>query len=112
MEIEVEKIGDVAVVVLPVQELGAENTSSFKRDIASVIEENCKVVFDLSALRFVDSSGLGAMLSCLRQLSAKGGVLKLFGMSKQVRTLFELVRMNKIINIFDTKEEAVQAFQT
>jgi anti-sigma B factor antagonist len=52
------------------------------------------------------------MLSCLRQLSAKSGDLKLCGMSKQVQGLFELVRMHRIFDIFGTREEAVRAFQT
>ena len=69
------------------------------------------MVLDLSRLRFVDSSGMGAMLSCLRQLSAKGGDLKLCGMSKQVRGLFELVRMHRIFEIYGTREEAVHAFE-
>ncbi|HUA85707.1 MAG TPA: STAS domain-containing protein [Bryobacteraceae bacterium] len=51
------------------------------------------------------------MLSCLRQLSAKNGDLKLFGMSKQVRGLFELVRMHRIFDIYPTREEAIRAFQ-
>jgi anti-sigma B factor antagonist len=66
---------------------------------------------DLSHLRFVDSSGLGAMLSCLRQLNATGGDLKLCGMSKAVRAVFELVRMHRIFDIYDTRELAVSAFQ-
>ena len=53
-----------------------------------MLQANTKLVLDLSRLRFVDSSGLGAMLSCLRQLSAKNGDLKLCGMSKQVRAAF------------------------
>ena len=69
------------------------------------------MVFDLSKLRFVDSSGLGAFLSCLRKLNAKGGDLKLCGMSKQVRAVFELVRMHRIFDIYGTREEAVRAFQ-
>ena len=52
------------------------------------------------------------MLSCLRQVSAKGGDLKLCGMSTQVRGLFELVRMHRIFDILGTREEAVRAFQT
>ena len=86
-------------------------SAEFKRDIAPVLQANTKVVLDLSRLRFVDSSGLGAMLSCLRQLSAKHGDLKLCGMSKQVRAVFELVRMHRIFDISGTKEEAVHAFE-
>jgi anti-sigma B factor antagonist len=110
MEIAVDHIGDVAVAVLPVDELDASNTGEFKRDIAPVLEANTKLVVDVSRLRFVDSSGLGAFLSCLRQVNAKGGDLKLCGMSKQVRTVFELVRLHRIFDILGTREEAVRAF--
>ena len=110
MEIAVDRAGDVAVAVLPVDELDASNAAEFKRDIASVLEGNMKVVFDLSRLRFVDSSGLGAFLSCLRQVNAKGGDLKLCGMSKPVRTVFELVRLHRIFDMVATREEAVRAF--
>jgi len=74
-------------------------------------QAHSKMVFDLSQLRFIDSSGLGAFLSCLRQLSTKGGELKLCGLSNQVYQTFELVRMHRIFDIYSTKSEAVQAFQ-
>jgi anti-sigma B factor antagonist len=111
MELTVEKVADVTVVEIPVDELDASNSGELKHDIAPIIEANNKLVIDLSRLRFVDSSGLGALLSCLRQLTAKGGDLKLYGMQKQVRAVFELVRMHRIFNIYATREEAVQAFQ-
>lgn len=111
MEIPMEKFDDVAAATVPVDELDASNSGEFKRDIAPILQTQTKLVLDLSQLRFVDSSGLGAMLSCLRQLSGKGGDLKLCAMSKQVRALFELVRMHRIFDIYSTKEEAVQAFE-
>ncbi len=111
MEIAVDKISSIAVAMVPVDELDASNAGEFKRDIAPVLQADTKLVLDLSRLRFVDSSGLGAMVSCLRQLSAKGGDLKLCGMSKQVRGLFELVRMHRIFDIYGTREEAVHAFE-
>jgi anti-sigma B factor antagonist len=110
MEIAVEKINDVAVATVPVDELDASNAAELKSGITPTLEANTKLVLDLSALRFVDSSGLGVMLSCLRQLSAKGGDLKLTGMSKQVRATFELVRLHRIFEIFDTTAQAVAAF--
>jgi anti-sigma B factor antagonist len=110
MEIAVDKMGDVAVAQLLVEELDASNAGAFKSDIAPVLEANTKLVFDLSRLRFVDSSGLGAFISCLRKLNAKGGDVKLCGMSKQVRAVFELVRMHRVFDIYGTNAEAVHAF--
>ena len=110
MEITVENAGDVTIAVLPLEELDASNVDELKREIAPLLQMSDKLVIDLARLRFVDSSGLGALLSCLRQLSAKGGDLKLCGMSKQVRAAFELVRLHRIFDIFTTPDEAVRAF--
>jgi len=110
MELAVENVSEVAVAVVPVEELDASNVAEFKRDMAPILETQRELVLDLRRLRFVDSSGMGAILSCLRQLSAKGGDLKLCGMTRQVRTVFELVRMHRIFDIYPTQEEAVRAF--
>ena len=107
MQIALEKVGEVAVAVVPVDELDASNAGEFKREIAPLLEANAKMVLDMSRLRFVDSSGLGAFISCLRKLNAKGGDLKLCGMSKQVRAVFELVRMHRVFDILGTREDAV-----
>ena len=84
-----------------------ENSSATSRPSSTA---NDKLVLDLARLRFVDSSGLGAFISCLRKLNAKGGDLKLCGLSKQVRAAFELVRMHRVFDIHATSEDAVRAF--
>jgi anti-sigma B factor antagonist len=111
MDMSVENIDDVAVIHLGVEELDAGNTPDFKRDIAPVLDANAKVVLDLHNLRFIDSSGMGAFLSCLRKVNARGGDLKLCRMSKQVRTIIELVRMHRMLEIFGSRDEAVRAFK-
>ena len=111
MELMYESIGDVMVVVLAGAQLDASTAEEFKRDIMPMLEAHTKVVFDLSRLAFVDSSGLGAFLSCLRHVHAQGGDLKLCGLSQPVRALFELVRMHRIFHIFDTQAAAIRAFQ-
>jgi anti-sigma B factor antagonist len=110
MELVLQRTGDVAVAIVPVEDLDASNAGEFKRGMTPVIDATTKLVLDLSRLRFVDSSGLGAFISCLRKLNAKGGDLKLCGMSKQVRAVFELVRMHRVFDIFATTEDAIRAF--
>ncbi len=110
MAIAFDRVGDVMVAAVPMQELDASNSAEFKLEMNPLLDSTTKLALDLSRLRFVDSSGLGAFISCLRKLNAKGGDLKLFGMSKQVRAVFELVRMHRIFEICPTKEQAVAAF--
>jgi len=109
MDISVEQVDDVTVATIHVSELDAGNASDFRRDISPILEAHHRLVFDLSRLRFVDSSGLGAFISCLRKANAAGGDLKLCALSKPVRAVFELVRMHRVFDIFATREEAVNA---
>jgi anti-sigma B factor antagonist len=64
----------------------------------------------LSEVGFIDSSGLGAILSCYRHLQFTNGDLRLCCLSEQVRTLFELVRMHRVFDIYGTREEAMASY--
>ncbi len=110
MELAVDMIGDVAIVVLPVDELTASNVGDFKRDIAPLLDTHTKMVLDLTRLLFADSAALGTFISCLRRLNAKGGDLKLCAMSQQVRDVFALVRLDRIFDIYATKAEAAGSY--
>ncbi len=110
MDMTTEQIGDVTVVELHGEHLDAGVAEEFKHDIAPVLDANSKVILDLSQLQFVDSAGIGAILSCLRRLNAAGGDLKLSGVTKSVRGTFEITRMHRLFDIFTTRDEAVRAF--
>ncbi len=111
MEMSVEKVGAVAILTPQGEFLDASNYQDFRNSIEPLLEQNRQVILDISHLRFVDSSGLGAILAGLRKLTNVGGDLKLLcDKCKPVRMFFELVRMNRIIDIFNTREEAMAAF--
>lgn len=101
---------EITVHVIAGDHLDAGNVRDFKLAVERLLKPGARVVFDLSGLKFVDSSGLGALLSALRQLSAQGGDLKLCGVTRPVRALFELVRMHKVLDIYNTAEEAILAY--
>jgi len=110
MEFNTEKIKGVTVVELKTDVLDANNAKEFRANISPILEKNQNVVFDMSQVGFLDSSGCGTILSSLRQLNSAGGDLKMFGLQKSVRTLLELIRMHRIIEIFNTKDEAIRSF--
>jgi anti-sigma B factor antagonist len=99
MKLSTEDVGQVTVVVLDIDILDAGNAKEFKADMSPILEKSSKVVFDMSSVNFLDSSGCGALLSCLRQVNTAGG-----------RTLFELIRMHRIVEMYDTKEAALASF--
>ncbi|MDP1525830.1 MAG: STAS domain-containing protein [Rhodocyclaceae bacterium] len=96
-----------AIITIDSENLDAGNVREFKEQIAPILNGNDVVLLDMSQLTFVDSSGLGALLSCLRTMNNKNGQLKLFAMAKPVQALFELVRMHRIFSIYNTRDEAV-----
>lgn len=104
---------NILVIVPQGNHLDAKNASEFKEAVVNLIGDNSanNVVLDLSPLKFIDSSGLGCLLSILRLLHTRGGELKLAALDKTVRTMFEIVSMHKVFDIFNTKEEALGSFE-
>ena len=100
----------VLVIELREDNLDASNVREFKDAVQALMHEKSRVVLDMSGVKFVDSSGLGALISCLRLLNGRKGDFRLCAMSKSVRALFELMRMHRVFNIHDTCEEAVRSF--
>ena len=68
-----------------------------------------RVIIDLSNVVFIDSMGLGALVSGLKNAKQNGGNLVLVGLCEQARTIFELTMAFRIFDLFPTMEEA-QAF--
>ena len=108
MKLKTKPLADDAgvIVTVPGEHLDVGNSKSFREALQPVLEENATVLLDLSEVDFIDSSGLGSLLSCLRTMNAKDGDLRLFGMRKPVQAMFELVRMHRLFAIYDTEEEA------
>lgn len=101
--------GVVRVLEAPLTQLDADNSKDFKQSFRDTVEGKAKVILDLGRLEFVDSSGLGALLSCLRVQTAQEGTLKLCSMTKTVRAMFELVRMHRVFEVYNTLDEAVRS---
>jgi anti-sigma B factor antagonist len=90
--------------------LDASTARAFKDAMKPLLIQDAKLVIDLSSVEFIDSSGLGALVSCLRQAHTTGGEIKLAGLKKPVRVLFELVRMHRVFEVFNNPDEAVTSY--
>ena len=109
MKLTTNEINNTNAVIVSItgDALDASNAKFFKENIQPILSAHQVVLIDMSTLNFLDSSGLGALLTCLRTMNNKEGELKLFAMTKPVQALFELVRMHRIFNIYNSKEEVL-----
>lgn len=112
MSPEYETIGDVTVVTIHFPQLDAGNADDFRNDLAPILQTARKLVLDFNRVQFVDSRGCGVILSCLKHVSEAGGDLKLCQVARAVRMVFELIRLHRICEIVNTKEDAIRAFAT
>lgn len=65
------------------------------------------VIIDFAHVEFLDSSGMGLLVALLKRTSGREGDIKITGLNKSVRMVFEITRMHKVFEIFDTVAEAL-----
>lgn len=107
MEMKTWKEGDVLVVQPMVKRIDSVTANDFKGTMIDLINEgNMRIVLDLTTVDFIDSTGLGMVVSTLKSLG-KDGVMAICCLSDIVKSLFTLTRMNRLFEIFPTVDEAV-----
>jgi len=111
MDFDQEENGDITIIVFGQKALDASNAAAMKKEVQPLLKPGAKVIFDLGQVEFVDSSGLGAILSCLRLVTSQDGDLKLCSVTKTVRVLLQLVRFHRILDILNSREDALRAYR-
>jgi len=109
MQLQSEKIGSVLVVKPFDRRMDASVAVDFKEKMASLINEGHDlVVLDMEGVDFIDSSGLGAIVSSLKTIGRKGDLV-ISGLQQTVMSMFKLTRMDRVFRIFQNRDEAVAA---
>lgn len=109
MRFEENRIGDVLVARVMESRIVAEVAPRFKHQLLDYISSgNRAIVLDLQAVSFIDSSGLGALVSSLKAMGREGDLV-LCGTGGTVVSMFKLTRMDKVFRMFGTTDEAIAA---
>ena len=69
-----------------------------------------KFLIDFEETGYIDSSGLGVLVSLSKKIREKGGELKLANLNEDLRTLFELTKLDTLFQIADSRERALESF--
>ena len=108
MQLRVEIRGHIAVISVSGEDLDASAADQFKEQFHEMVPDTHTALLDLSNIRFIDSTGLGAILSCFRHQRATGASLVLCGLQATVQNLIRIVNMDRVFWIYPTKESALQ----
>jgi anti-sigma B factor antagonist len=109
MKLTAERVGELRVVGVPSDALVSHRVDVFKHEMDGLLSAGDRVLLDLSAVRFADSSGCSALLQIRRRLLDSGGELFLCGATAGVRALFDQLRMERVVQVFPTRQEALAA---
>lgn len=110
MEVTTRTVGDVTIVAI-IGSLDSNTAPQAKTALDEVgASATRKAAVDFSGLDYVSSAGLRVLLGLAKQLSAKGGALRTFGLNQSVREVFEISGFATILKVFPTEADALAGF--
>jgi len=110
MKINTQLKNDVLVCAVD-GEIDINTSPQVKKSFDKVIKEKReKVIINLEKVSYIDSSGLATLVEILKNFKNYGGKLKLVSLSSKVKSLFEITRLEKLFDISDREDEAINAF--
>ncbi len=97
-------------IIQPEGEIDLHASPVLRAELQSLAQARVPAVAaDFSAVKYIDSSGLATLVEFVRDTKAFGGRIALYGLQPKVRMVFELVRLNELFTITDSKESALAA---
>lgn len=111
MKVHTEEKNNVYIISPREKRLDSRNALEFKNILLKLIhkEKKLRILIDMKAIDFIDSAGLGAIVSALKNIG-KNGELKIVHPRLQVKDMFELTRLNLVFNIFDDLDASIRSF--
>jgi anti-sigma B factor antagonist len=105
------QVGDVTVIDTAGRITLGEGASAFRdkiRELAS--SQKNKILVNLGDVSYIDSSGIGELVSGFTTITNGGGQLKLVGLSKRVKDLLQITKLYTVFDVYDDEAAAVRSF--
>jgi anti-anti-sigma factor len=106
-----EKKNGILIEKLNLKRATTKDAEEYRKHLLNEIDGGAKkIIIDLSSCEFMDSSFLGSIIAIFKKLSESGGELKLIVTQQDIRILLEITSINKFIEVYETKKEAISSF--
>lgn len=108
---EISKTEEQGASILQLNgEIDLHASPKLRAELHSLVDARTPaLVADFSGVQYIDSSGLATLVEYVRDSKPYGGKIALFGLQPKVKMVFELVRLNELFTIADSKESALAA---
>ena len=111
VKLTTRQVGDVTVIDAAGRITLGEGASSFRDTVRELSSKgDKKILLNLSEVSYIDSSGIGEMVSGFTTVTNHGGQLKLLGLSKRVKDLLQITKLYTVFEVFDDEAAAVRSY--
>jgi anti-sigma B factor antagonist len=110
MDITIRESGEIIIMDIN-GEIDLYNAPDIKESIKGQIESGkTNIIINLDKVSYIDSSGIGVLISSLSNLKKAGGSLKIINVYASVRKVFELTKLTSFFDIYDGEAEALSSY--
>ena len=111
MEINVKEKGPVTIVTLTGR-LDLATGANLKEQVKDLLEKDrSNIHLNMKGIDFINSSGLGALVSIMKEIRLKKGRMTLSDLANYVQEIFEITQLSHIFELFTSEEEALGSYQ-
>lgn len=111
VKLSTRQVGDVTVIDAVGRITLGEGASTFRDTIKDLaLKGNQKILLNLGEVSYIDSSGIGELVSGFTTVTNHGGQLKLVGLTKRVKDLLQITKLYTVFEVFDDEARAVRSF--
>ncbi len=111
IKLNTRQVGDVTVLDLAGRITLGEGSSTLRDSLKEVLAKgHKKLLLNLSEVSYIDSSGIGELVSGFTTVTNQGGQLKLLGLNKRVKDLLQVTKLYTVFEAFEDEAEAVRSF--
>ena len=109
MEIKTETRINVLVLALNGR-FDAHQVSAVKERLDAALKESPNIVIDLAEVGFMDSAALATLVQGMKYCRQQSGDLRICNLQQPVRVIFELTRLDKAFQLFESQAAAIESF--
>jgi anti-sigma B factor antagonist len=111
MKIDTRAVGDVHILDCSGKITLGEGTMATRNAVREVLKNGGKkIVLNLHDVNYIDSSGIGELVSSFTSVTNQGGSLKLLHLTKKIHELLAITKLLTVFQTFDDEQKAVSSF--